>query len=628
MSSTLSFLSRLASTPMTSLLRGRLAPSKRDLRDQLLASGLPEPTRQLIGTVVKRAKLWRIEQADVQAELIAHFRDGIDAGAAHDELVKKFGDAETAAKLIRRAKIRNRPLAWHVKRLALRTAITVVVLYAGIGVYYYAGQPTMRTDYSAVLREASRVPDDQRAWPLVVEAQRMVERVRLGDDPAEDYDPDALPGDANWAKSQRWLDRHADVVALAARAAQKPHLGYDFRTESWDAFYLASSKPELRTWASVGREKDWLNPVDLYVPPHALGAIRSLAWALCLDGRQAIGERDASRLVRRVREVASFATLLRETRLAIETRQLVALDDAVKLAADALRVMPDALSNAQLAELAHVFAGPRTARDLIDYDDHRVRCHAVVQRFYTDDGQGDGRLTAAALERLSNAYLPREYGGTDRTFRNRPWHERLMLTSLFPAVVASSPSRREALGWMENYASRAEAALATPYREGKSDALDDEVATLFDGSTSRVRNWIFDFLWSRVRSDHQKATLYLARRDALLIAIACEAHRRIAGTYPETLDRLVPGSLPAVPEDPFDGKPLRYAVRDGNPFVYSVGADGDDDGGRLARKTRETPYASNDGAGNFGNNGIDADWILFPEPPAEQQTVAATQPGQ
>ncbi len=37
--------------------------------------------------------------------------------------------------------------------------------------------------------------------------------------------------------------------------------------------------------------------------------------------------------------------------------------------------------------------------------------------------------------------------------------------------------------------------------------------------------------------------------------------------------------LKAIPTDPYDGKPMRLAVLDGQPVVYSVGRDGRDDGG-------------------------------------------------
>jgi hypothetical protein len=37
--------------------------------------------------------------------------------------------------------------------------------------------------------------------------------------------------------------------------------------------------------------------------------------------------------------------------------------------------------------------------------------------------------------------------------------------------------------------------------------------------------------------------------------------------------------LPAVPLDPFDGKPLRFVTRTNGVTVYSIGQDGKDDGG-------------------------------------------------
>jgi hypothetical protein len=51
------------------------------------------------------------------------------------------------------------------------------------------------------------------------------------------------------------------------------------------------------------------------------------------------------------------------------------------------------------------------------------------------------------------------------------------------------------------------------------------------------------------------------------------------GRYPERLSDLVPQYLPAVPKDPFDGKPLRYRL-DRNGFrVWSIGKDLKDNGG-------------------------------------------------
>ncbi len=70
-----------------------------------------------------------------------------------------------------------------------------------------------------------------------------------------------------------------------------------------------------------------------------------------------------------------------------------------------------------------------------------------------------------------------------------------------------------------------------------------------------------------------------ATNDAAVTAIAIERYRRKHGQIPDELAQLVPEFLPQVPIDPFDGKPLRYVVRDDEYLLYCVGRDGVDDGG-------------------------------------------------
>jgi hypothetical protein len=60
-------------------------------------------------------------------------------------------------------------------------------------------------------------------------------------------------------------------------------------------------------------------------------------------------------------------------------------------------------------------------------------------------------------------------------------------------------------------------------------------------------------------------------------AIAAQRYRLKTGQFPAQLADLVPDYLPAVPQDPFDGQPLRMLTRDGALIIYSVGKDGQDD---------------------------------------------------
>ncbi len=66
---------------------------------------------------------------------------------------------------------------------------------------------------------------------------------------------------------------------------------------------------------------------------------------------------------------------------------------------------------------------------------------------------------------------------------------------------------------------------------------------------------------------------------------ALRAFQVRSGKLPATLAELVPGTLEAVPLDPFDGKPLRYS-RD-KKILWSVGIDLEDSGGAVRNEDGE-----------------------------------------
>lgn len=64
---------------------------------------------------------------------------------------------------------------------------------------------------------------------------------------------------------------------------------------------------------------------------------------------------------------------------------------------------------------------------------------------------------------------------------------------------------------------------------------------------------------------------------ATKIILACKLRNVKEPGLPQDLQSLVPEHLPAVPRDPFDGKPFRYSYT--NAIIYSVGKDLKDSGG-------------------------------------------------
>ena len=76
----------------------------------------------------------------------------------------------------------------------------------------------------------------------------------------------------------------------------------------------------------------------------------------------------------------------------------------------------------------------------------------------------------------------------------------------------------------------------------------------------------------------------MATRRLAATALAIRLYELDHGRRPRTLNPLVPQYLPVLPTDPFapDGRPVGYFPSAPKPIVYSVGPDGNDDGGEYA----------------------------------------------
>lgn len=172
---------------------------------------------------------------------------------------------------------------------------------------------------------------------------------------------------------------------------------------------------------------------------------------------------------------------------------------------------------------------------------------------------------------LTGTKMPLAWGASGRL--SRPADCLLYLELLGESIAASSepfPEAHQRVGQVENRL-KAVVGSRNPLEKMQyivTSAMLPGLATSFD-ATARG----------------------LARRDALLAAIAAERHRLKTGSFPAKLADLVPGFLPAIPTDSFDGQPLRMIASEGEIVIYSVGDDGQDDGG-VENSAASTPDAS------------------------------------
>ncbi|NLX14151.1 MAG: hypothetical protein GXY44_10935 [Phycisphaerales bacterium] len=77
-------------------------------------------------------------------------------------------------------------------------------------------------------------------------------------------------------------------------------------------------------------------------------------------------------------------------------------------------------------------------------------------------------------------------------------------------------------------------------------------------------------------------------------AMALERYRIAHGRWPDTLDKLVPEYLASIPLDPFDGRPLRYSLKDDAAFIYSISENLVDNSGEVASFHPSAPRDATD----------------------------------
>lgn len=589
------------------------SPERRDARTLLAESGLPQPARALVGRVVAMTRLWRSERADVAEELIAHFTDALAAGKSVEEVVASFGDERPAAALIRRAKIRNRSIWWKARRAVGWLLLAFIVLYVGAGIYFLLGQPSPSIDYVALINKAaSATPKENRAWPIYRDALRRMKAPATDIPKAVFVDPD----DSNWPEAVAWLTNHAEAIEQLRQAAAMPALGY-VAGHYGDAagWPLSSALPaaELAAHQAKRRQREASNPLKDAVAgvilPH-LNELRAAANIVAADCRLARLQQDAARTQRNIVALLDMADQLARSHALLVTYLVASGIDALALMQieQTLIETPNLLDDAALARLAHRIGDRRMAADLLHFQDERIMFYDLIQRMYTDDGHGDGRLTPQGIEIAQQ--LAAMYSSTgDRSADEGRLSPRVIAGG--PLALTRSASRRELLDAYDELMDLASASLRLPLRLVDMDAIDHRLAELAASWSGSTRFADTNLLFPSLSSIWAQAERSLGRREGLVTAIALELYRRKTGGYPATLDELSPAYLPTVPADRITGEPIRYRFDpDGTPLLYSLGVDRDDDGGRPAVNGGLHEVAA---AAEWSGPPIDGDWVLYPQ---------------
>jgi hypothetical protein len=609
---------KIQQTPLRDLVRLQVS-GRLNWKARIAESGLPEIARQKITDVIKATRLWRLEKSQIADELIAHFQDGQRRGLDVSDLVSRFGETEPVARLMRAAKKRNRSLAWKTFMAGCYAFVAFLVLYAGVAIWFFSGSPNPKVDYYKVVSSAAvSVPEEQRAWPVYRDAWLEHEFANLniprtvGQKEEDESWNSWRPGDKKWSGVVALLEEQESLIEAFRSGGQMPGLGLEIKRRG-----DYSSKDER---AIFGQQSDDAGQVfssnDFLLRDALIGALlehvqkmRTMSRLLEVDVFRHAKAGRAELVTEDLLAMLGLGPQAAEAPFLVCSLVGIALDSTAFLTIEELVTdYPDLLSEDQLETISRKLS-LRSSRDLVSYDGEIAFQKDLIQRIYTDDGSGDGRLTDEGLLALSkvNASVNGDNTRPDPLFS-------AFVNVVGPGVALFTGSRKDLEGAVENAMEEWSAAVEPPFFARKvrgPEYFDDLINRHASGNYAAT---IFMMMlmpaMDQVASAGERAE---SRRRAKLLGVAACRHRLKHGEFPSNADDLVPDFLESVPLDPITGNSLQYRLDNGQPVIYSVGADGDDDGGVQA--VDSAGNIVEDGARHFSqstSNEVEGDWILWP----------------
>jgi hypothetical protein len=219
-----------------------------------------------------------------------------------------------------------------------------------------------------------------------------------------------------------------------------------------------------------------------------------------------------------------------------------------------------------------------------------------IQRVFSDNGRGDGHFCAEGMVYLADIF---NLSGSERTkflFSSIVLHPKMMQRR--EAQAAGDAALSELAQWL----------ALNPWERGAPTFDQKPKSSRPDYSASLALLPIYKL--SAIPGTAGSIDLSVMQRDAARIVVAAELYRRKHRTWPTSLAAIYPNPAD-MPLDSFSGKPLSFSIRDDRPFVYSVGNDRDDDGGRSLPSGESYKAALWKPAGD--PEVVDADFVLFPQ---------------
>ncbi|MDP7009576.1 MAG: hypothetical protein QGI78_08410 [Phycisphaerales bacterium] len=555
------------------------------LKNEVRSSTLPTEIQELILRVVRRTKLRPKEKADVARELITHFEDAIEQGGTPTEAIAAYGDEKTAALLLRKACKRKR---WWVEVLFVRATKyaacgfgCVVLIYLVMVFFALQREPTIAVDYVAKLNEtAAAVPENERAWPMYRKAILAINKT-----PQPEVEIDGRPvtptwvDGAGWDVYEEWILSHRETSNFIREGAMKSGMGFITSNQ------IAEEDKELWPEQYEQNQEQSQHPILTILFPQ-LGGLRSMARLLQFDAFDAASKGESKRCFEDIQAMIRLGRHTQEHSTLINDLVAMAIyNTAFQTTGKILEKEPKVLLP-ELNALKQLLLSLDTELE-VRFDGERMFILDLLQRTYTDDGNGDGKLVPRNMvEMMSLLYEPSI--ASDPTVFLAPFGDLLIA------------SRKEMLDHYDSYI-----ALVEKYRSVPLNEWDDAVLECNRQLESRVGNsflnkyYFLDLLMPVLDRALLAGKYTKASRDGLIATMYAVEAKQGTGSWPTDL------TLAGV-VDPWSGEPWSITTIDSAPKIYSIGIDKDDDNGTYHDKAKEWQP-------DFADI-PDGDWVVWPIP--------------
>lgn len=199
----------------------------------------------------------------------------------------------------------------------------------------------------------------------------------------------------------------------------------------------------------------------------------------------------------------------------------------------------------------------------IDFTLERLFFYDVIQRNFTNDGKGSGRIPRAFFDDRGKPDPILQYLGCPendkdqiRRWRNLDRRQTVQITDSFFTRLL----------YIKN--------LTPVQLHRRGIILRDYI------QKSAMDNVFVLALTKTFAGDYHYAYRLKAQKDALIVIVAIMRYQLARGDLPDELEQLVQaGYLDSIPLDPYSDTPFVYKKKGSGFLLYSLGRDFDDDGG-------------------------------------------------